>query len=270
MADAVLQTSTSHKLEPFLLLSKSARGAATVQLVLDALNAPGVYVFGELIETPSVDALKNDPSTLGVYTLLQLFAYGTYQDYLRERAAGNVPGLSPVQQKKLRYLSLVTLGGENRILDYSMLLEYLELANVRELEDLIIEAMYEDVVRGKLDQKRGCVEMEYAMGRDLRPDDIQQLANRLESWSNSTDGVLSSISAIVNMVQSRAADQKTQREEYEKAVETVKKDAKSGRSGGGGGGGGGYPYAMMDVDSDMRGYEEDRRRASRRMQGKRR
>ena len=38
-------------LEQFLLLSKTARGPAAVQLIKQALEAPGVYVFGELLES---------------------------------------------------------------------------------------------------------------------------------------------------------------------------------------------------------------------------
>ena len=46
--------STAHKLEPFVLMAKSAKGAAAAKLVADATAAPGVYVFSELLETPSI------------------------------------------------------------------------------------------------------------------------------------------------------------------------------------------------------------------------
>jgi hypothetical protein len=46
--------SSHQKLEPFLLLSKSAKGVANCKLIIDALNAPGVYVFTELYEAPNV------------------------------------------------------------------------------------------------------------------------------------------------------------------------------------------------------------------------
>ena len=42
------------KLEPFLLMAKSAKGAAAAKLVQDATAAPGVYVFSELLELPSI------------------------------------------------------------------------------------------------------------------------------------------------------------------------------------------------------------------------
>lgn len=36
------------KLEPFLLLAKSARGAAAAKLITEATAAPGCFVFSEL------------------------------------------------------------------------------------------------------------------------------------------------------------------------------------------------------------------------------
>ena len=58
MAEKDLKTSShSHNLEQYVLLAKSARGAGLVALINQTLEAPGVYVFGELIEMPSVKAV---------------------------------------------------------------------------------------------------------------------------------------------------------------------------------------------------------------------
>lgn len=46
--------STHQPLEQFVLLAKSAKGAAVVALITQALEAPGVYVFGELLDMPNV------------------------------------------------------------------------------------------------------------------------------------------------------------------------------------------------------------------------
>jgi COP9 signalosome complex subunit 7 len=42
------------KLEPFLLIAKSVKGAAAAKLVQDATSAPGVFVFSELLEFPHI------------------------------------------------------------------------------------------------------------------------------------------------------------------------------------------------------------------------
>ena len=47
---------------------------------LQVLEAPGVYVFGELLEMPNVQELASGPNA-PYHNALNLFAYGTYQDY---------------------------------------------------------------------------------------------------------------------------------------------------------------------------------------------
>ena len=49
-----IKPSLSNPLEQFVLLAKSAKGAAAVELVKQALDAPGVYMFGELLDMPNI------------------------------------------------------------------------------------------------------------------------------------------------------------------------------------------------------------------------
>jgi COP9 signalosome complex subunit 7 len=46
------------KLEPFVLMSKSAKGAAAAQLILDAISAQGVFFFAELLDAPSIREVR--------------------------------------------------------------------------------------------------------------------------------------------------------------------------------------------------------------------
>lgn len=41
-------------LEQFVLLAKSTKGAACTELIKQVLEAPGVYVFGELLDMPNI------------------------------------------------------------------------------------------------------------------------------------------------------------------------------------------------------------------------
>ena len=45
-------------LEPFLLISKSAKGAAAAKLIHDATSAPGVFVYAELLELPNIQEVR--------------------------------------------------------------------------------------------------------------------------------------------------------------------------------------------------------------------
>ena len=69
-----------------------------------------------------------------------------------------------------------------QILPYAQLLKALDIATLRELEDLIIDAIYQDIISGKLDQKEQQFEVEYVMGRDLGPGKVESLLNSLQEW----------------------------------------------------------------------------------------
>jgi len=58
----------------------------------------------------------------------------------------------------------------------------LDISNVRELEDLIIDAIYLDLLKGKLDQKEEQLEVSYTMGRDLEPGKLDQILAALKDW----------------------------------------------------------------------------------------
>lgn len=49
-----LGSNFSAKLEPFLLMAKSLKGAAAAKLIQDVTSAPGVFVFSELLEMPNI------------------------------------------------------------------------------------------------------------------------------------------------------------------------------------------------------------------------
>ena len=60
---------SSKGLEQFVLLAKSAKGAAVVELINQALAAPGVFVFGELLEMSSVKEVRCRLCTVYLYVL---------------------------------------------------------------------------------------------------------------------------------------------------------------------------------------------------------
>ena len=69
-----------------------------------------------------------------------------------------------------------------------MLLRVLDMPTIRDLEDLIIDAIYLDILRGKLDQKEEQLEVEYTMGRDLEPGKITNVLETLKDWHVSFTG----------------------------------------------------------------------------------
>ncbi|KAJ7202135.1 hypothetical protein GGX14DRAFT_463933 [Mycena pura] len=243
------------KLEPFLLMAKSLKGAAAAKLIADATSAPGVFVFAELLELSNIQELKNSETHAKSFALLELFAYRAYEDYMQNKDA--FPPLNAAQTTKLKHLSIVTLASRRRILPYVDLLRALDMPTVRELEDLIIDAMYLDVLHGRLDQKQAQLEVEYTMGRDLAPGATDALLAMLRDWANTTSSVLQTLDAKLAAVASQSTARKAELAEHETAMHNtlrdVHKDKNSRRGMGLGQGGSGNVYYndAMDVDEPI-------------------
>jgi len=212
----------SAKLEPFLLMAKSAKGAAAAKLVQDATAAPGVYVFSELLEQRSIQELRKSEQHEPYLSLLQLFAYKTYQDYVQYQ--DRLPQLNAAQTIKLKHLSIVSLAAERRILSYSDLLKALDMPSIRELEDLIIDAIYLDVLRGKLDQSKELFEVEYTMGRDLEPGGLENILVALQNWAATTSSVLLTLDSKIENIAARTAAKRAGQEEHDKTLQAVLKE----------------------------------------------
>ncbi|XP_072949005.1 COP9 signalosome complex subunit 7b [Epargyreus clarus] len=181
---------SNHSLEQFVLLAKGAKGFACAELIKQVLEAPGVHVFGELLEVPNIKELETGAYATHFRTL-NLFAYGTYKDYLENKS--EFLELTPVQCKKLQHLTIATLATQEKCIPYSVLLKELDIKNVRDLEDLIIEAIYADIIHGKLDQECKRVEVDVALGRDARLEDATGIADVLADWCNACEAVLNSV-----------------------------------------------------------------------------
>jgi len=158
-------------------------------VIQSAVESTQVLVFGELLDLPAVKQLK-DTEYSGYLKLLELFAYGTFQDYQRE--CGSYPALNEAMTKKLRFLTMATLASRSRSLRYPELLSELGLSTRRELEDLIIEAMYARIVTGKLDQRTASLEVDRALARDVA-EDLSAVSRVLENWCASCEATLEAI-----------------------------------------------------------------------------
>jgi len=211
-------------IEQFLLLLKDARGAGAASVVNQAMDANNVYVFGEILDLPHVQELSSGPHS-SVFQLLQIFAYGKYKDYKANQA--NLPELTPQQLNKLRHLTVVSLATHTKCIPYSVLLEELAIENVRNLEDLIIEVIYADIIHGKLDQKNQTLEVDYAIGRDIHDNALADVTQTLEQWCNGCEGVLKSIEDQIMRANNCKVEQNNLKAALEKEVTNIKKTIKT-------------------------------------------
>ncbi|XP_037705127.1 COP9 signalosome complex subunit 7b isoform X1 [Choloepus didactylus] len=218
------QKPSSNLLEQFILLAKGTSGSALTALISQVLEAPGVYVFGELLELANVQELA-EGANAAYLQLLNLFAYGTYPDYIANKES--LPELSTAQQNKLKHLTIVSLASRMKCIPYSVLLKDLEMRNLRELEDLIIEAVYTDIIQGKLDQRNQLLEVDFCIGRDIRKKDINNIVKTLHEWCDGCEAVLLGIEQQVLRANQYKENHNRTQQQVETEVTNIKKTLKA-------------------------------------------
>ncbi|XP_013110566.1 COP9 signalosome complex subunit 7 [Stomoxys calcitrans] len=216
----VSDTSSSKQLQQFCLLAKTAHGAAILELIKQVLEAPGVYVFGELLVMPNIQELKQGDN-VKYYNTLHLFAYGTYKQY-RQKPEDYLE-LTAGMQKKLQHLTIVSLAIQNKCIPYDMLLEELDIDNVRHLEDVIIEAIYADIIHGKLFQNNRFLEIDYAQGRDIPPGYTTKIAKTLQDWVDSCDAISNCIVEQIKRANAEKSKKLDNKKQIEQKIINLKK-----------------------------------------------
>ncbi|KAF2868821.1 hypothetical protein BDV95DRAFT_499785 [Massariosphaeria phaeospora] len=212
------QTRALNALEPYLALTKSATSPrAAADLVTQATSAPNTYVFAELLQTPNIQALRSSEDYASHLTLLEIFAWGTCEDY---KAHGGLPKLSAQQHQKLLLLSLLPLSHSHDTLTYSSLMKTLDLPTTRALEELITTAIYAGLLSATLDPAHSLVSVtSMAPLRDLAPGSLPSLQATLQTWSQRCDNTLVDLEAQVVEVKKAAVDREKLRRKKERALE---------------------------------------------------
>jgi len=192
-----------------------------VNLIKQVLSAPDVFVFGELLAVDPIRALaKKGGEAQQHFDLLEIFAYGSYNDYKVKQ--NELPKLTDKQAKKLKQLTIASLASDNHVIPYSLLLKELDISELRELEDLVIDALYKDIVVGKLDHERKVFQVDSAIGRDLRPGDMDKMISTLQSWQKQSETLLKKIDDSIKDAQARRNEVQNHKRDFEKRLEEAK------------------------------------------------
>jgi COP9 signalosome complex subunit 7 len=208
-------------IEPFVELAKTTSGPLALCGVIDrCLRSRDVFVFGELLDLPQVQSLASTAAYQAHFSTLNLFAYGTYQDYKSAKAAGTYLDLPEAVIRKLKQLTLLSIAATRKTLTYAELEHELEVPNTKELEDTIISTMYAGLISGKLDQRNQLLEIHTASGRDVRPDAeaVDSLLQRVSEWRHACVMALASIEREVDLHATTEEVAKQHKQEFEHRV----------------------------------------------------
>lgn len=107
---------------------------------------------------------------------------------------------------KLRQLSLLTLARDRANLSYDALQAALGLSSARQLEDLVITAVYQGLLHATLDPARQAVQVtRVAPLRDLKPGSIPGMTAALNAWSDRCTTALADLEAQIKGIRYAAA-----------------------------------------------------------------
>lgn len=216
---------SKQQLERFLILAKTAKGAALREMVKQAIEARDLYFFGELLELAPIQELEKDAEGLPFFRLLNLFAYGIYKEYMEHPT--NFPALSATMKTKLRHLTVATLATKHKYLAYSSLLEQLDMENTRQLENLLISAIYANVIHGKLDQQNSRLEVDWTIGRDIQPADLDNILSTVDAWCGACAGMLQTIQTQAKTSNLFLEEDQKKKQQIEQEVLNIRKTIKA-------------------------------------------
>jgi COP9 signalosome complex subunit 7 len=169
--------------------------AAVGLVVREALGRPDVYFYGQLYHQKEVQALATNPPTAALLEVLRVFTYGTLAD-VPTLAPDAQQLITPNQLEKLKRLTLMTMAAKNRRMTYDSLFAALQVADGRELEDIVIDAITEGLIGGRIDQLARTVEITHAASRDVRLEDVARIKQALLAWSDRCSATAAQLKTI--------------------------------------------------------------------------
>ncbi|KAF2483278.1 CSN7 COP9 signalosome subunit, partial [Neohortaea acidophila] len=224
------QSLALNALAPYIALAKSATSPrAAADLITQATSAANTYVFAELLQHSNIQTLQENPEYRSYYTLLAIFSWGTWETY---NQTPDLPALSDAQLLKLRLLSLLTIASDRHAttsstprssnLSYASLCALLGLATPLDLEHLITQAIYSNLLTATLNPASQTVHITAVSPlRDLAPGSVGVMTTELEAWSLRCQSVLATLDAEIAKVRGAAARRAMREQKAEKQIKVV-------------------------------------------------
>ncbi|TKA66783.1 hypothetical protein B0A55_10501 [Friedmanniomyces simplex] len=231
------QSRALNALAPYVALAKSANSPrAAADLVTQATSANNTYVFAELLQQPNVQALAGQEQYGAFHELLKVFAWGTWESY---KATQGLPPLSDAQATKLRLLSLLTIAAQKPTttaietnLSYASLCTRLDLPSPIDLEHLVTQAIYNDLISATLNPAAQTVVItSVAPLRDLAPGSVADMIAEMSAWSGRCDSVLADLEQEIARVKANARRRHAREVKAEKQKAAAETGEKGGTSG---------------------------------------
>ena len=195
--------------EQLLVLAKSHKAKALEMIIEKVLADPSIYKFSEFLDIENVQKLGGSNKYL---KSLKLFAYENYEDYKNNSKEYIV--LNEKQLKKLKMLSVITMAGKSKTLSYTKLSKDLDISSKKDLEDILLELIYNRLINATLDEKNKVVYVEWTFGRDTKAEDVDEMVEKLELWVEKMKKVETNVERHINDLDNSLMRSKQDKREF--------------------------------------------------------
>jgi translation initiation factor 3 subunit M len=190
--------------------SSEEQTTEAVNAALDAIRSTDLYQFDDLLDVPSIKQLEKDPKHAKLYQLLTIFVGENFDsfkaftnanpDYLKQLGLNEEDSA-----RKIKYLSLASLGSLNHELPYATIAKTLQIPE-NEVEMWVISAMSEGILEAKMDQIKGTVRVTRSIQRVFTRAQWKFLGDNLSVWKKNVQILLQTLQDCKHQTQLQAID----------------------------------------------------------------
>uniref|UniRef100_A0A915DMR2 PCI domain-containing protein n=1 Tax=Ditylenchus dipsaci TaxID=166011 RepID=A0A915DMR2_9BILA len=118
---------------------------------------------------------------------------------------------------------LVSLASSKKVVSYDELMDSLKIDSERQLEDFIIQSIYQDIIQGKLNPKERCVEFSDWSSQKANTVDLEFMQKTLGGWIEHCQSFLAELSKESEKSNDQLAEDASNEKKIEEDVEKIKK-----------------------------------------------
>jgi len=186
-------------------LSKEEQSKYAFFLSLAALLGEGVYNFGELLAHKILESLQGTENDW-LTELLFAFNSGDVAKFRQLKPKwATQPDLAANETLLFEKVCLLCLmemtfrrEATQRVISFQQIAKETTLP-VDQVELLIMKALSQDLVKGKIDQVDGTVHMTWVQPRVLNKDQVKVMMNKISTWSES-------VASMENLIENKAGE----------------------------------------------------------------
>jgi len=108
---------------------------------------------------------------------LNLFAYDTITTF--KQNPSDYLALKPAQIRKLELITIADMASKKAVVPYEDMMQALGISEIRQLEDKIIDCIYNDLIKGRLNQKKKSLHVSSTFGRDVQDSAVDDILSKL-------------------------------------------------------------------------------------------